>query len=96
LSCAQALRPSAQERGLVPCTYPLEYRGGWRVQPLRAHCCEHGAPQSDGGRRASGCLHMMKDIRKSIETMDQHNAKISRLCLATKEAHQANTVSKET
>jgi len=109
LSCAQALRPSAQERGLVPCTYPLEYRGGWRVQPLRAHCCEHGAPQSDGGRRASGCLHMMKDIRKSIETMDQHNAKISRLCLATGCVWQQrrrtkpiqcqkrpNTVSKET
>jgi hypothetical protein len=42
---------------------------------------------------------MIKDIRKSIGTMDQHNAKISLmlgLCLATKEAHQANTVSKET
>jgi hypothetical protein len=96
LSCAQALRPSAQERGLAPCTYPLEYRRGLCVQPPRTHCCEHGAPKYDGGRRASGCLHMMKDIRKSIETMDQHNAKISRLCLATKEAHQANTVSKET
>jgi hypothetical protein len=99
LSCAQALRPSVQERGLAPCTYPLEYRGGLRMQPPRTHCCEHGAPQSDGGRRESGCLHMIKDIRKSIETMDQHNAKISRmlrLCLATKEAHQANTVSKDT
>jgi len=46
---------------------------------------------------------MVKDIRKSVETMDQHNAKILlRLCLATKEAHQLilcqkrpNKVSKE-
>ena len=64
LSCAQALRPSAEERGLAPCTYPLEYRRGLCVQPPRPDCCKHGAPQSDRGRRASECLHMMKDISK--------------------------------
>jgi hypothetical protein len=67
LSCAQALRPSAEERGLPLCTYQLEYRRVLCVQPPRTHCCEHGAPQSVRGRRASGCLHMMKDIRKGLK-----------------------------